>query len=215
MLVVIAAMQKEADALINLSTIKKSYSLGGKKIYQASAFNKDFYLIVCGIGKVNAAMATQLAIDKLGADKLLNIGVAGGILSDMKIGQIYSIDKAVQYDFDLCQVNGTQIGTLDEYSTPYLLCNAISAFPVTTLATGDRFNDNTQDLSILAQLNAGIRDMEGGAIAQVALTNKIPLYMVKCISDVVGSDCVQQYKDNLVRALGNLSNAMQKIFLEI
>jgi len=41
MLVVIAAMQKEADTLINLSTIKKSYSLGGKKIFQASAFNKD------------------------------------------------------------------------------------------------------------------------------------------------------------------------------
>ncbi len=213
MLTVITAMQSEAGALLCVSSVQKSFSLGGKKVYNLTAFGKEFNLVVCGVGKVNAATATQLSIDKLGADVILNIGVAGGINKSMSIGSIYSINRAVQYDFDLCEVNGTTIGTLNEYDTPYLEIKSTKGFPLATLATGDRFNNNIEDLTILKNLCADIRDMEGGAIAQTAIANKVPLYMVKSISDVVGSDCVQQYKNNLTKALAALSNSF-KIILD-
>lgn len=213
MLAVITAMQSEADALLCVSSVQKSFTLCGRKVYNLIAFGKQLNLIVCGVGKVNAAAATQLAIDKLNADVILNIGVAGGINKSMSIGSIYSINRAVQYDFDLKEVNGTAIGTLNEYDTPYLKVLPLNNFPTATLATGDRFNNNIEDLAILNELKADIRDMEGGAIAQTALSNNVPLYMVKSISDVVGSDCVQQYKNNLTKALAALSNSI-KIILD-
>lgn len=216
MLAVIAAMQKEADAVLCKCSVQKSYNVCGKKVYLANSGEREFYLIACGVGKVNAAMGAQLAIDRLGADLLLNVGVAGGISEQTAIGKIFAIERAVQYDFDLSEVNHTKIGTLDEYETPYLSCRCNSAFPKATLATGDRFNNSDADLDLLtAQLGADIRDMEGGAIAQVALSAKIPLYMYKSISDVVGGNCVTQYKNNLARALGALSAAMPQIFSEV
>lgn len=216
MLAIIAAMQKEADAVLCKSTVKKSCTLCGKKIYYAELGGRDFNLIVCGIGKVNAAAGTQLAIDRLNADILLNLGVAGGISKNLKIGQLFSIVRAAQYDFDLSEVNNTSVGTLDEYTEPYLPCNRLASYPAASLATGDRFNDSSSDLKLLTEfLQADIRDMEGAAIAQVALAAGVPLYMVKSISDVVGSDCVQQYRDNLARALGTLSSAAPDIVREV
>ena len=216
MLAVITAMQREADALLCRCAAQRSYRLCGKTVVLASACGREFHVVVCGVGKVNAAAGAQMEIDKLEADALLNIGVAGGISPRTALGKVFAIEKAVQYDFDLSQLNQTKIGTLDEYDSPYLPVLAKSAFPLATLATGDRFNDSTQDLALLNdELYADIRDMEGGAIAQVALSAKVPLYMYKAISDVVGGDCVQQYRDNLARALGALTAAVPQIFSEV
>ena len=41
--------------------------------------NPETAVIVSGIGKVNAAASAQLAIATLGAEKVLNVGVAGGL----------------------------------------------------------------------------------------------------------------------------------------
>lgn len=215
MLAILAAMQTEADALLCNCSVQKSLSCGGKKVYSGTGFGREFQLIVCGVGKVNAAVGAQLAIDCYNADVLLNFGVAGGITEKTKIANIFSIERAVQYDFDLSEVNHTPIGTLNEYQTPYLPCKRSEAFPSATLATGDRFSNSIADLSLLADLRADIRDMEGGAIAQVALANGVPLYMFKAISDVIGNDCVQQYKNNLTRALNALTAATATMINEV
>ena len=216
MLAVITAMQREADALLCRCAAQRSYRLCGKTVVLASACGREFHVVGCGVGKVNAAAGAQMAIDKLEAAALLHIGVAGGISPRTALGKVFAIEKAEQYDFDLSQLNHTKIGTLDEYDSPYLPVLAKSAFPLATLATGDRFNDSTQDLALLNdELYADIRDMEGAAIAQVALSAKVPLYMYKAISDVEGGDCVQQYRDNLARALGALTAAVPQIFNEV
>ena len=76
-------------------------------------------LYVAGVGKVNAAAATQKAIDA-GADEILNCGVAGGFDPAMKIADVFEIDRAVEYDFDLAQLNGTEVGVHNERTTPRL-----------------------------------------------------------------------------------------------
>ena len=216
MLTAIIAMQKEADALLRRADILKEYDFYGKAAFRARAFGKEFDLIVCGVGKTNAAACTALAVGSLGATSLLNFGVAGGISDRTKIGKIFRIDRAVQYDFDLSEVNGTAIGTLDEYVSPYFtLKTGNSAFENAILATGDHFKDGTDELALLNGLGAEVRDMEGGAIAHVAQFTKIPLFMYKAISDEAGKESVSQYKANLEKALGNLSDAMEIIFGEI
>lgn len=164
-------------------------------------------LFVCGVGKVNAAAATQRAID-VGVTEIWNVGVAGGLDPSMDVGVSYVIDRAVEYDFDLAQVNGTRIGVHNERTTPYFACVADFApdLPRATLATGDRFNDNAADFVTIADLEATVRDMEGAAIAHVCETNGVPCRMVKCLSDVRGKGSMTgQYRDNLAKALAALS----------
>ena len=164
-------------------------------------------LFVSGVGKVNAASATQKAIDA-GADEILNCGVAGGFDPAMKIADVFEIDRAVEYDFDLAQLNGTEVGVHNERTTPYFGLQTRGLFPARTLGSGDRFSDSQTDLPVLARLGVTIRDMEGAAIAHVCEMNGVPCRILKCLSDVYGQGAMtDQYKANLSKALLSLAQA--------
>ena len=164
-------------------------------------------LYVAGVGKVNAASATQKAIDA-GADEILNCGVAGGFDPAMKIADVFEIDRAVEYDFDLAQLNGTEVGVHNERTTPYFGLQTRGLFPARTLGSGDRFSDSQADLPVLARLGVTIRDMAGAAIAHVCEMNGVPCRILKCLSDVHGQGAMtDQYKANLSKALLSLAQA--------
>ena len=174
-------------------------------------------LYVSGIGKVNAAAATQRAICE-GAGEIWNIGLAGGF-GDVEVGGIYRVDRAVEYDFDLATINGTPVGTLNEYDTPYIELVAPDgvderlAFPVRTLATGDRFNDSAADNDLIVRaLGAALRDMEGAAVAHVCKRCGVRCVALKCVSDVEGRGAMTgQYLENKARCLAGLTAALKDV----
>lgn len=213
MLYILAAMQKEADALLAKAEIRKEFTQFGKKLWEGEACGVPFTLIVTGVGKTNAAASAMLAIAR-GADRLLNIGVAGGITPRAKIGSLWQIDRAVQYDFDLSTINGTPVGTLDEYQTPYLPLRTGGKFPTATLATADSFASGQDDMALLDSLGADVRDMEGAAIAHIAYAAGVPCTMSKSISDNAREESVREYRENMLIALGALSDNMPKILEE-
>ena len=167
-------------------------------------------LYVCGIGKVNAAAATQKAIDD-GATEIFNAGVAGGFGEGISVGDVFEIDRAVEYDFDLSLVNGTGVGVHDERRSPYFQLVTTGRFPAKTLGTGDRFTDSTSDFPLLKSLGVEVRDMEGAAIAHVAERSGVPCMSLKCITNVVGGGAVGQFLGNLDQALERLSAALKEI----
>ena len=162
---------------------------------------------------MNAAVGAAAAILK-GADAVLNFGVAGGLNKTTKVAEIYAVEKAVQYDFDLTQINGGKIGTLNEETENYLPVYVPAPFDFSrrALASADRFNDSPNDHKLLTELGADIRDMEGGAIAQVCKGAGVPCILVKAISDVYGSgSTTEQFKKNLKLALLNLKAHLKEI----
>ena len=168
----------------------------------------DDRLYVAGVGKVNAAAATQKAIDA-GADEIINCGVAGGLDSAMEVGEAYEISRAVEYDFDLTLINGTKLGTHNERDTPYFDCETKGAYPARILASGDRFTNDERDVENPLALGATIKDMEGAAIAHVCERNGMKCRMLKAVSDVHGKGAMTgQYKQNLEFALSRLHAAL-------
>ena len=165
-------------------------------------------LIVSGVGKVNAAAATQKAIDE-GAEEIVNCGVSGGLDSAMEVFDVYEVSQAVEYDFDLRLLNGTRLGTHNERTTPYFDCKTSGKYPPRILASGDRFTDNESDTGDPLSLGATLKDMEGAAIAHVCEINGVPCRILKCITDVHGKGSMTgQYKDNLEKSLGILKDAV-------
>ena len=152
MIGVIIAMQSEADILLDEMQITRTLTVSGKTVHVGRAYGKDGALCMCGVGKVNAALGTQLVVSKFDAEKLLNFGVSGGLNADTELCQVYQIAAATQFDFDLAQLNGTSIGTLNEYTEPYLNLNLLNLpYPTRKLATADRFNDSIDDYNLLTQ----------------------------------------------------------------
>ena len=186
----VIAMQREADAV-------EPHLKAGDRLY------------VSGIGKVNAAAATQKAICD-GATEVWNVGLAGGFDPSMSVGDIFEIESAVEYDFDLATLNGTCVGQLNERDSPYIPCAPTGRFPVRRLATGDRFNDNEQDIVLFDRLGTTVRDMEGAAVAHVCEKSGVPVHSLKCISDVRGlGKMTRQFLDNQSRCLDLLGAALE------
>lgn len=210
----VIAMESEAEALLSQMEVEGISSLYGKPVYSGKAFGKDVLLVICGVGKVNAAVGACAAIIK-GADAVLNFGAAGGLNDKTEVAEIYLIDKAVQYDFDCVQLNGKKVGTLDGEEENFLplFCPDKIDFPRRVLGTGDRFNDSKQDHDLLIGLGCDIREMECGAIAQVCKYAGVPCIGVKAISDVYGSgSTTDQFRKNLKLANLTLKAHMGEIF---
>ena len=222
MITAIIAMESEAEILLKNATLTANKTLLGKKAYEGEFCGKKFSLILCGVGKANAAIGAAAGMSAYNPSCLLNFGVAGGLNETTRLCEVYSVAKAVQFDFDLTQLNGGKIGTLDEYSENYLSLSPLPAaiaqlYPARALGTADRFNDSAADYALLTkELGADIRDMEGAAIVQAAKSAGVPVYSFKAISDIAGSgSTTEQYLKNRAAALKNLEKALPGIFAAI
>ena len=213
MKVFVIAMTNEAEPVVSAMKIERKFLICGKKTFIGKLFGESAGVVVCGVGKVNAAIGAQIAVDELGAEAIINLGVAGGLNESLSVGKIYGISAAVQYDFDLTAINGTAIGTLDECKESYLPLAVSSAYPLKKIATGDRFNDSREDFNLLTKvLGTDIRDMECGAVAQVCMHAKIKCYAFKIISDLAGSgSTVEQYRNNLKICFETLTKEIENI----
>lgn len=207
-------MQKEADPVISaIQSVISDKTECDLRIVEGELYGERVGIVVCGVGKANAARGAQYAISVLKADVLVNIGVAGGLNGSLEVGSVYGISAAVQYDYDLTQLNNTAMGTLDEFKENYLHLNTGKKYPLKRLATGDRFNDSKEDFNLLTKsLCADIRDMEGGAIAQVCIHSGVKNYGYKIISDLAGSgSTTEQYLKNLEICFNTLKRELKNI----
>ena len=198
---VIVAMEKEAKFFIEKLENLKMLTLLGKKVYQGELNNKKITLIISGIGKVNSAMSTQFLIDNFNVDYVLNFGTCGALDENFNLGDIFIVKKAVQFDFDLTEIDNCELGYMEEYDCVFFDCkndylkkdNAVGY-----LATADQFSEDINKINILKKMGCNLKDMEGGAIFQVCKANDKKLLMIKAVSDVFGKkSMIDQYKNNV------------------
>lgn len=188
---IIFAMEEELNAFkekIKISNEKKIYDL---TFYETSVDKIDTILVLSGIGKVNAARTTQVLIDFMNVDYIINVGVAGSISKSLDICDIVIGSKVVQHDFNLKAFNRNRgeipnIGTFIEGDN-YLIDVAeksISGAKKGVIASGDIFcNDLKMKEKINKEFNALCVEMEGASIAQVCYLSKVPFVIIRSISD--------------------------------
>ena len=84
--VFVIAMKCEAETVVSNLADVRAETLFGREVFHGTLNGKKTAVVVAGIGKVNAAASTQLAISSLGAEVVLNIGVAGGLDPKFNVG---------------------------------------------------------------------------------------------------------------------------------
>lgn len=215
MIGIVVAMKKEAQSFIDNMENLKTLKCLNKEVYTGEFKGNQCVLMISGIGKVNSALTTQYIIDNYNVDYILNFGTTGAIDSSMKVGDIYICKKAIQFDFDLSEIDNCEIGYMEEYDTKFFECqnkflkekNAIGV-----LATADKFSDDVKQIEYLQSIGCNLKDMEGGAIFQVCVANNKPLLMIKAVSDVFGNgSMIEQYLENVKIASRELILYLGKI----
>ncbi|MBO5714202.1 MAG: 5'-methylthioadenosine/S-adenosylhomocysteine nucleosidase, partial [Clostridia bacterium] len=187
--------------------------------YIGKLFGKDCVLSISGIGKVNAGLTTQMLIDKYSPEFVLNFGTAGGIDKSVNPLEYYAVEKSCQFDFDLRDLDGVPLGYIQDYDLSFFPSCTVN-FPVElqkkNLATADRFTESQTDTQDIRDIGCNLRDMEGGAIAQVCYTNNVPLLTIKGITDVVGNGLTaEQFFTNLKTVSLGFNKVIENLFNKI
>lgn len=200
MIGIIVALNSEVESLLNQVDELKQIDLADKKAYSCKIAEKDTVIAISGIGKVNAAMTTQLVIDRFKPDFILNFGTCGGMNKSVEVLKYYAIEKCAQFDFDLRELDGVPLGYIQDYDRIFFptCLDGLEDYSKSAVASADRFTNDENDIKTINDMGCSLRDMEGGAIGQVCLANFTPLVMIKGITDVHGSGTAQeQFYQNL------------------
>lgn len=225
---IIFAIEEEINEMKKISEITNEFEIFGIKFYETLISDKTCILALCGVGKVNSARCTQIIIDIMKVDFIINVGVAGGLSDNLNVCDIVIGSKLVQHDFDITAFNHEKgyIPNVGVYlsSDEYLLHIAESSkkelkntsFHTGTIASGDIFcTDAKMSQKINKKFNALCVDMEGASIAQTAFLSGVPFLVVRAISDIPNNQNVMTYEKFLETSSKIVTKFLKKMIEKI
>ena len=227
MIGIIFAMKEELDEFIKLVNNIKEEKIYDLTFYKCNLFNKELVLVESGVGKVNAARATQILIDKMNPKYIFNVGVAGSISGSVDVMDIVVSDKLVQHDFDITGFDHEKgyIPNVGIYmdADKYLLditksVNIDTKVHIGTIASGDIFiTDKNMSTKINNKFNALCVEMEGASIAQVCTLSSVPYLVIRSISDSPNQNDNNKitYEEFLEKSCKIVSNYLMEIIGKI
>ena len=204
---IIGAMQEEVETLLALMENKKELCKAGSVFYEGVLEGLNVVIVQCGVGKVNAAMCTQVLCDLFDVTHIVNTGIAGSLCADLDIGDLVVSQDAMYHDVDAVHF-GYPYGKVpgmdttefpaDKAMIGYAFAAAEAVNPGHTkigrVASGDQFVA-VKELKekIIANTYGLCTEMEGAAIAQTAYRNQVPFVILRAISDKADDSAEMDY----------------------
>ncbi|NFR87200.1 MULTISPECIES: 5'-methylthioadenosine/adenosylhomocysteine nucleosidase [unclassified Clostridium] len=226
---IIAAMTEELEILLKDLNLEEKKEKANMVFHKGTINNKNVVAVVCGIGKVNSAVCTQILISEYNVDKIVNVGVAGGIGKDIYPGDIVVAENLVQHDMDTSAF-GDKIGQIprldtfdfkcdkDMVAAAKKSCEEISELNSFTgrIVSGDQFVANLEKIQWLEKEFGAIScEMEGASIAQVCYLNSIPFVVIRSISDNANNGAHMDYEKFTPIAVKNSTNILKNMLKKL
>ncbi|MEJ9218805.1 5'-methylthioadenosine/adenosylhomocysteine nucleosidase [Paenibacillus glucanolyticus] len=210
----IGAMDEEVELLLGQLENKVTTVKAGVTYASGTLHGKQVVVCKSGVGKVNAAVTTQILIDSFGVSKILFTGVAGALHPDLNIGDIVISSSCMQHDMDVTPL-GFARGMI-----PY---QEVSDFPadqslielaeeackelsvdhcvIGKVLSGDQFIASRETVQTLYEdLNGACAEMEGSAVAQVCYMNRVPYVVIRSMSDKADGSAHVNFPEFTVKA---------------
>lgn len=193
----IGAMDEEILKLKQHMDITKEVTLAGIHYIEGQFHDKEVVVCKSGVGKVNAAVCTQLLIDRFGVSHIIFTGVAGALDPALDIGDIVISSDCIQHDMDVTAL-GFNKGmipfapkstfTADEKLAQLAFEASEEIHEGHTLIgrilSGDQFIASRGTVQMLREeMNGTCTEMEGAAVGQVCEMNGVPFVIIRSMSD--------------------------------
>ncbi len=186
---------------VDLSLVKKwsKKNVSSMTLYHNKTAKKEYFLIITGAGKTNAAIATTYLIHVAKVDAIINIGTAGKHTGNLYHNQIALISKSTYGDVDATEF-GYKYGQLPQGLNYYSINNSfndqIKLYLLTyfknnlkincTVATSDSFINQKNQIHYHLTKSIHLVDMEANSINQVCYLSKFKnIAIIKVVSDIV------------------------------
>lgn len=226
MLGIIGAMDEEVAMIKAQLTDVQVESRAAMDFYKGKLEGKEVVVVRSGIGKVNAAMCTQILADIYSVTGVVNTGIAGSLKAEIDIGDIVLSSDALQHDMDATGF-GYEPGQIPRVETLAFkadeglinlaeeCCSRVNPDIHTfvgRVVTGDQFISDKEKMKWLTDTFGGYcTEMEGAAIAQACYLNSIPFLIVRAISDKADDSASVDYPAFEAKAIVHSVNLLTEI----
>ena len=222
---IIGAMDEEVSILKEKMTNVKTTVVAGCEFYQGQLNAKQVILTKSGIGKVAAAVATALLLEKFQPDVVINTGSAGGYDTSLSVGDLVISTEVRFHDVDVTAF-GYEIGQMAQLPAAFeadkKLINIAqqaseSLQPLKTvqglICTGDTFMADPIKAEVARKNFPSMAacEMEAAAIAQVCYQFKVPFVIIRSLSDIAGKTSEISFEQYLPIAAKNASILVENI----
>lgn len=210
----IGAMDEEIELLLAQLENKETTVKAGVTYAAGTIHGKQVVVCKSGVGKVNAAVTTQILIDSFGVSKVLFTGVAGALHPELNIGDIVISSSCMQHDMDVTPL-GFARGVIpyqevsDFPADQHLIelaeeaCKEQAAghFIIGKVLSGDQFIASRETVQTLyEELGGACAEMEGSAVAQVCYMNSVPYVVIRSMSDKADGSAHVNFPEFTVKA---------------
>ena len=223
---IIGAMDIEVAGLKADMEIKREVRKAKMDFCEGVLKGHDVVVVKSGIGKVNAAVCTQILVDEFQVDAVINTGIAGSLNAKIDIGDIVISTDVVHHDMDAVNFGYEpgQIPQMDVFSfaadetlaklaeEACLEVNPeISVFHG-RIVSGDQFvADKAVKERIVNLFHGYCTEMEGASIAQAAYLNEVPFVILRAISDKADDSASEDYPTFEKKAAQHCINLVEKL----
>ena len=230
MLGIIGAMQEEVEQLISAMNVTKGEKKAGMDFYSGRLDGLPVTIVRSGIGKVNAAICTQILVDDFNVDAVINTGIAGSLHDKIEIADVVLSEDVLHHDMDATGFGYPkgQIPRMDTLSfaaderliklAGEACKNAVPEIGVHVgrVVSGDQFiSDKAVKERISSNFDGFCTEMEGAAIAQVSYLNKVPFVILRTISDKADDSATMDYPAFEKLAIANNVKVMKELVANI
>lgn len=216
---IICAMKEEFELISKDIEVKEIIKKAHLEFLVGHLDGKNVVGVICGIGKVNAAICTQILISEFKCTHILNSGVAGGIKENVNFKDIVLACDLIQHDVDVTKFGykpgevpniGTHSFKCDEHLLQIGKKSIENIFDdsfkihIGRIVTGDQFISSNETSKYLENtFDALACEMESGSIAQVCYLNDVPFLVIRAISDNGGDVAQEEFNKFLIESSKN------------
>ena len=230
MLGIIGAMDQEVSILKEKMEVKKIDKRASMEFYVGILNGKEVVIVKCGVGKVNAAVCTQILADCYQVEAVINTGVAGSLRAEINIGDIVVSTDALQHDMDATgfgyepaeiPLMGKKTFEADASLRSLIAETCREVNPEIgvfegRVVSGDQFISDGDVKDRLVRMFAPYcTEMEGAAIAQAAYLNKVPFVILRAISDKADDSATMDYPTFEKQAIENSVKLIKELVGQI
>ena len=213
---IIGAMEVEVASLKSAMKVSRMLKKAQMEFLEGELEGCQAVVVRSGIGKVNAAVCTQILVDEFGVDGVINTGIAGSLKAEINIGDIVLSTDVLHHDMDATGFGYPlgQIPQMDAFSfqadeqmrkLAKEVCEEVNpeirVFEG-RVVSGDQFISSREVKDkIKENFDGYCTEMEGAAIAQAAWLNQIPFVIIRAISDKADGSAHMDYSEFEAKAI--------------
>jgi adenosylhomocysteine nucleosidase len=244
-LAIVSAMHEELAAVLALMAGAQQHRVAGREFAVGKLHGHEVVVVLSRIGKVAAATTATVLLERFGVSQMLFTGVAGGLATQARVGDVVVATEFLQYDMDAAPLFPTYevpLYGLSHFKTDAALTAEIELAAETVLQrglldastlhafgmqqaqthrglilSGDRFVSTRAESQRLQQAlpDALAVEMEGAAVAQVCHDYGVPFAAMRTISDRADDDAHADFLKFVERVASRYSAAILERFFAL